>query len=45
MPEEPHKMLMPISGYEYIPLVPLAKAVQPIPFLLPAIQSYADIAS
>jgi hypothetical protein len=26
--EPPHKMLMPISGYEYMPPVSLAKAVE-----------------
>jgi hypothetical protein len=41
MAEEPYKMLMPISAYELMPLVPLAKAVKPIALLLPAIQSYA----
>jgi hypothetical protein len=39
--EPPHKMLMPISGYEYMPPVSLAKAVEWIAFLLAAIPSYA----
>ncbi len=41
MDEEPHKMLMPISGYEYMPPVSLEKAVERIAFLLTAIPSYA----
>ncbi|CAF3237751.1 unnamed protein product [Rotaria sp. Silwood2] len=39
--QEPHEMLIPISGYENVPLVPLESAVEPLIRLLPAIQSYA----
>ena len=39
--EEPIEMLLPISGYEKKPLVPLEEAVKPLVPLLPAVQSYA----
>ncbi|UJR11101.1 hypothetical protein I4U23_015283 [Adineta vaga] len=39
--EESGDFLMPISGYEDMPLVPLDIAVEPLISLLPMIQSYA----
>src|SRR3984957_15887930 len=39
--QEPIEMLLPISGYEKKPLVPLEEAVKPLVPLLPAVQSYA----
>ena len=39
--KEPLGMLMPISGYEDMPIVPLETAVEPLVKLLPAVESYA----
>ena len=39
--KEPLKMLLPISGHENMPLVPLEVAVGPLVSFLPAVQSYA----
>jgi hypothetical protein len=39
--KEPHEMLMPISGYEDEPVVPLETAVKPLVSILPTIQTYA----
>lgn len=41
---EPHEMLIPIGGYEHMPLVPLEKAIEPLVSLLPAVQSHAYVA-
>jgi hypothetical protein len=41
---EPQKMLMPIRGYEKMPLVSLEEAVVPLTSILPAIQDYVYIA-
>ncbi|CAF1209362.1 unnamed protein product [Adineta steineri] len=40
----PSRMLMPIRGYEKLPLVSLETAVQPLITLLPKIQQYAYVA-
>ncbi|CAF1013724.1 unnamed protein product [Adineta steineri] len=40
---EPLEMLMPIEGYEEMPIVPLNEAVAPLLSILPKIQDYADI--
>jgi hypothetical protein len=42
--EEPHDFLLPISGYEYLPLVSLEVAVEKLVDLLPAIKNYTLIA-
>jgi hypothetical protein len=42
--EEPQQMLMPISGYEEMPLVTLEKAVEPLVLMLPGIQYYVYVA-
>ena len=42
--KEPQKMLMPIRGYEKLPLVSLEEAVAPLVSILPEIQDYAYIA-
>jgi hypothetical protein len=42
--EEPHEMLMPISGYDEMPLVSLEEAVKPLISLLPKIRNYAHAA-
>jgi hypothetical protein len=42
--QEPCEMLMPIGGYEEMPIVSLAIAVEPLIPFLPAIQSYAYVA-
>ena len=42
--QEPHDILMPIGGYEEMPLVPLEQAVEPLVSLLPAIKSYVRAA-
>ncbi|CAF3101073.1 unnamed protein product [Rotaria sp. Silwood2] len=39
--KESSLILMPISGYEEVPLVPLELAVEPLVPILPSIQSYA----
>ncbi|CAF0895805.1 unnamed protein product [Adineta steineri] len=41
---EPQKMLMPIRGYEKMPLVSLEEAVTPLISILPEIQDYAYVA-
>ena len=41
---EPHEMLMPISGYDEMPLVSLEGAVKPLISLLPKIRDYAHAA-
>ena len=38
--EKPSNFLMPISGYERMPLVPLDEAVKPLVAILPTIESY-----
>ncbi|CAF3533810.1 unnamed protein product, partial [Rotaria sp. Silwood2] len=42
--KQPHKILMPISGYEDLPLVSLEHAVTPLISLIPDIQKYAHVA-
>ncbi|CAF1118820.1 unnamed protein product [Adineta steineri] len=42
--KEPQKMLMPIRGYEKMPIVPLEEAVTPLISILPEIQDYAYVA-
>jgi hypothetical protein len=42
--EEPCKMLMPIVGYEEMPIVSLEEAVEPLLYLLPAVQSHVYVA-
>ncbi|CAF1479516.1 unnamed protein product [Rotaria sordida] len=39
--EEPTDFLMPISGYEKMPIVSLEEAVEPLVPLLPSVKSYA----
>ena len=39
--KEPLEMLLPISGYEDMPIVPLEIAVEPLVSFLPAVESYA----
>ncbi|CAF4634970.1 unnamed protein product [Rotaria sp. Silwood1] len=39
--QEPHEMLMPITGYEDVPLESLENAVEPLVHLLPKVQSFA----
>ncbi|CAF4037130.1 unnamed protein product, partial [Rotaria sordida] len=39
--QEPSDFLMPISGYEKMPIVTLEEAVEPLVPLLPAVKSYA----
>jgi hypothetical protein len=41
---EPLEMLLPISGYEEMPIVSLDTAVEPLVSFLPAIQSYVYVA-
>ncbi|CAF1073877.1 unnamed protein product [Adineta steineri] len=41
---EPQEMLMPIRGYEKVPLVSLEEAVAPLISILPEIQDYAYVA-
>ncbi|CAF4174453.1 unnamed protein product, partial [Adineta steineri] len=41
--KEPVEMLMPIEGYEQMPIVSLREAVAPLLSILPKIQDYADI--
>jgi hypothetical protein len=41
---EPQKMLMPISGYEDMPLVTLEEAVAPLVSILPRIRDYVYVA-
>ncbi|CAF0766014.1 unnamed protein product [Adineta steineri] len=42
--KEPQKMLMPIRGYEKMPLMSLEEAVTPLISILPKIQDYAYVA-
>jgi hypothetical protein len=42
--QEPHQFLLPISGYEKLPLVPLEIAVEGLVDFLPTIQSYVYVA-
>jgi hypothetical protein len=42
--EEPLKFLMPISGYEKMPLVSLEEAVEKLVHILPLIQTYVYVA-
>ncbi|CAF1491905.1 unnamed protein product, partial [Rotaria sp. Silwood1] len=42
--QEPMDFLMPISGYEKMPLVPLEEAVEPLVSMLPAVKIYASAA-
>ncbi|CAF0818247.1 unnamed protein product [Adineta steineri] len=42
--KEPQEMLMPIRGYEKVPLVSLEEAVTPLVSILPEIQDYAYVA-
>ncbi|CAF0981283.1 unnamed protein product [Adineta steineri] len=42
--KEPQKMLMPIEGYEEMPIVPLEEAVGPLVSILPKVQNYAYVA-
>jgi hypothetical protein len=42
--QEPLEMLMPISGYENMPLVSLEIVVEPLVSFLPAVQTYAYVA-
>ncbi|CAF1350159.1 unnamed protein product [Adineta steineri] len=42
--KEPQKMLMPIRGYEEMPIVSLEEAVTPLVSILPEIQDYAYVA-
>jgi hypothetical protein len=42
--KEPQKMLMPICGYEYMPLVSLEEAVAPLVSILPRILDYVYVA-
>lgn len=42
--QEPNNFLMPISGYEKMPLVSLEQAVEPLVSLLPQIKMYARAA-
>ncbi|CAF0937352.1 unnamed protein product [Adineta steineri] len=42
--KEPQKMLMPIEGYEEMPIVPLEEAVAPLVSILPKIQNYVYVA-
>ncbi|CAF1273287.1 unnamed protein product [Didymodactylos carnosus] len=41
---EPHKMLLPIEGYEYLPLMPLEETVKSLEQLIPNIQRKVYIA-
>jgi hypothetical protein len=41
---EPLEILMPIGGYEEMPIVPLETAVEPLVSFLPSVQSYAYVA-
>ena len=42
--KEPNKMLMPIHGYEKMPLVSLEDAVLPLISMLPRIEKYVYVA-
>jgi hypothetical protein len=41
---EPKRMLMPIQGFEIMPLVSLEEAVVPLISLLPRVQTYVEVA-
>jgi hypothetical protein len=43
--KEPLEMLLPITGYEEMPIVPLEIAVEPLVSFLPAVQTYAYAAT
>ena len=42
--KEPLEVLLPIGGYEDMPIVPLEIAIEPLVAFLPSIQSYAYVA-
>ena len=42
--QEPERMLMPIRGYEKMPLVSLEEAVAPLVSILPEVQDYVYFA-
>jgi hypothetical protein len=42
--KEPLEILMPIGGYEEMPIVPLEIAVEPLISFLPSVESYAFVA-
>ncbi|CAF1326489.1 unnamed protein product, partial [Didymodactylos carnosus] len=42
--DEPHRMLMPIRGYDEKPLVSLEEAVKPLVSILPGVQDYVYVA-
>jgi hypothetical protein len=42
--KEPNKMLMPIHGYEDMPILPLEKTVLPLVTILPRVQIYVHVA-
>ncbi|CAF1540792.1 unnamed protein product [Adineta steineri] len=42
--KEPHELLMPISGYEKMPIVSLEQAVEPLVCFLPTVQSHVYVA-
>ena len=44
MVKEPLELLMPIGGYEEMPLVPLEIAVEPLVPFLPTVESYVSVA-
>ncbi|CAF3936512.1 unnamed protein product [Adineta steineri] len=44
IPKEPMNFLMPISGYEKMPIVSLEEAVEPLLSILPTVKSYARAA-
>ncbi|CAF4051171.1 unnamed protein product [Adineta steineri] len=44
IPKEPMDFLMPISGYEKMPIVSLEEAVEPLVSILPTVKSYARAA-
>ncbi|CAF1415578.1 unnamed protein product [Adineta ricciae] len=41
--QEPIRTLLPIDGYEHMPIVPLEIAIEPLVSFLPAIENYAFI--
>ena len=41
---EPLEMLLPISGFQNMPIVPLETAVQPLVYLVPGVENYTYIA-
>ncbi|CAF1434136.1 unnamed protein product [Adineta steineri] len=44
IPKEPMDFLMPISGYEEMPIVSLEEALEPLVHILPRVKSYARTA-